>query len=367
MTHSPAETEHAAAHGQAHVHAHDHDHDHGHDHAHAHDHDDDHDHAHDHDDAHGHVHDHGHGHSHGHGHGHGHHHAPADFGRAFAIGIVLNLGFVVIEAIYGVLANSLALLADAGHNFSDVLSLALAWGASLLVKRMPTQRRTYGLRRSSILASLANALLLLIGIGAIAWEAVGRLGNPQPVSSGVVMWVAAIGIAINGFTAWLFASGRKGDVNIRGAFLHMAADAGISLGVVLAALAMRYTGWLWLDPVVSLGIVAAIAWGTWGLLVESLDLAMDAVPRHIDPGKVESWLASLDGVEAVHDLHIWGMSTTEVALTVHLLRPDATLDDALLARIQRGLRERFGIGHTTIQFELGDAAHPCGQAAESSI
>lgn len=328
-----------------------HDHDSGHDHGHDHGHDGDHRHAH------GHSHDHSHDHSHGHGHAH----APTDFGRAFAIGIALNAAFVVVEAIYGVLAHSLSLVADAGHNLSDVLSLLVAWGASALVKRVPTARRTYGMYRSSILASLFNALLLLIAIGAIAWEAVARLRAPEAVASGTVMAVAAIGIAVNGFSAWLFASGRKGDVNIRGAFLHMAADALISLGVVLAALAMRLTGWNWLDPVVSLAIVGAIAWGTWDLLRESLDLALDAVPRHIDPAQVDRWLAGLPGVQAVHDLHIWGMSTTQAALTVHLVKPDARIDDALLWRIRHELRERFGIAHATVQFELGSEVHPCTQ------
>jgi cobalt-zinc-cadmium efflux system protein len=342
----------------------DHDHDDHHDHG---THGDDHRRDHDHGKHHDHDHAHRNGHSHGHAGAHGHSHAPADFGRAFAIGIALNLGFVIVEVVYGVLANSLALVADAGHNLSDVLGLALAWVASVLVKRMPTQRRTYGLRRSSILVSLFNALVLLIGIGGIAWEAVQRLQHPAAVASGVVMTVAAIGIAINGITAWLFASGQQDDVNIRGAFLHMASDAAISLGVVLAALAMRLTGWLWLDPIVSLAIVVAIAYGTWGLLRESLDLALDAVPRRIDPERVEAWLADLPGVVAVHDLHIWGMSTTEAALTVHLVKPDATLDDALLARIHREMGERFGIGHVTVQFELGDAAHPCGQAPSSSV
>ena len=327
------------------------------------DHHDDHGHGHDRTKAAAQSRDHGHGHEHSHSHSH----APANFGRAFAIGIALNLGFVIVEAIYGWIAHSLALLADAGHNLSDVLGLVLAWGASILVRRIPSQRRTYGLRRSSILVSLFNAVILLFAIGAIAWEAIGRLGHPQPVASGIVMAVAAVGIAINGITAWLFAAGRTGDVNIRGAFLHMAADAAVSLGVVLAALAMRYTGWLWLDPVVSLAIVVVIAVGTWGLLRESLDLALDAVPDRIDPEQVEDWLASLPGVIAVHDLHIWGMSTTEAALTVHLVKPDARIDDALLARINKELRARFGIDHVTVQFELGDEAHPCGQAPVSAV
>jgi cobalt-zinc-cadmium efflux system protein len=317
-----------------------------------------------------HAHDHAghdHGHAHGHSHGHGHHHAPADFGRAFAIGIVLNLGFVIAEVIYGFLANSLSLVADAGHNLSDVMSLALAWIASVLVKRLPTRRRTYGLRRSSILVSLFNAVVLLTGIGAVAWEAMQRLRHPEPVSSGVVMAVAAVGIAVNGFTAWLFVAGREHDLNIRGAFLHMASDAMISLGVVVAAFAMRSTGWLWLDPVVSLLIVIAIAWGTWSLLRESLDLALDAVPRHIEPSDVTAYLEGLPGVVAVHDLHIWGISTTDAALTVHLVKPDASIDDALLARINHDLRERFRIGHVTVQFELGDEAHPCGVAGSKCV
>ncbi len=293
---------------------------------------------------------------------HAHHHAPTNFNRAFAVGIALNLGFVVVEAVFGAVAHSLALLADAGHNLSDVLGLVLAWGATVLVRRLPTKRRTYGLRRSSILASLINALLLLIAIGAIAWEAIQRLQHPQPVASAVVMGVAAAGILVNGITAWLFAAGRKGDLNIRSAFQHMAADAVVSLGVVLAALAMRFTGWLWLDPAVSLVIVVVIAVGTWGLLRDSVNLALDAVPQSIDPGQVETYLAALPGVTAVHDLHIWGMSTTDAAMTVHLVKPDASIDDALLARINADMHRLFHIDHTTVQFELGDAAHPCSQS-----
>lgn len=310
-----------------------------------------------------------HDHAHENGPAHGHDHVPKDFGKAFAIGIALNMAFVVTEAVYGYFANSLALLADAGHNLSDVLGLALAWGATILVRRLPTKRRTYGLRRSSILASLINAVLLLLAVGAIAWEAIGRFWHPEPVSSGTVMAVATVGIVINGITAWLFASGSKSDVNIRGAFLHMAADAAVSFGVVIAALAMRATGWLWLDPAVSLVIVIVIVItvGTWGLLRHSLDLAMDAVPPHINPNEVESYLAGLPGVVAVHDLHIWGMSTTEVALTVHLVKPDAQIDDALLTEIQHELHERFGIDHTTVQFEKGDAAHPCEQAPTTVV
>lgn len=296
-----------------------------------------------------------------------HDHAPKDFGKAFAVGIALNLAFVATETVYGFLANSLALLADAGHNLSDVLGLVLAWGATVLVKRVPTKRRTYGLRRSSILASLVNAVLLLIAVGVIAWEAFGRFQHPEPIASGIVMSVAGVGVMINGITAWLFVSGSKSDVNIRGAFLHMAADAAVSVGVMIAALAMRATGWSWLDPTVSLLIVIVITTGTWGLLRHSLDLAMDAVPPHIHPDEVERYFEGLPGVVAVHDLHIWGMSTTEVALTVHLVKPDAQIEDALLAEIQRELLERFGIDHTTVQFELGDTAHPCGQAPNNAI
>lgn len=306
-------------------------------------------------------------HDHDHAHASGHGDTPRDFGKAFAIGIGLNLVFVATEAVYGMLANSLALLADAGHNLSDVLGLALAWGATVLVKRLPTKRRTYGLRRSSIMASLINAVLLLVAVAVIAWEAIVRFQHPQPIASGIVMAVAGVGVVINGITAWLFVAGSRSDVNIRGAFLHMAADAAVSVGVVLAALAMRATGWLWLDPTVSLLIVVVITVGTWGLLRQSLDLVMDAVPAHIHPDEVERYFEGLPGVVAVHDLHIWGMSTTEVALTVHLVKPDAQIEDALLAKIQHELHELFGIDHTTVQFELGDAAHPCGQAAVTAV
>ena len=291
--------------------------------------------------------------------GHGHSHGPANYGRAFAFGVALNLLFVGIEALYGWLSNSLSLLADAGHNLSDVLGLVLAWVATVLAQRVPTARRTYGLRRSSILASLGNALLLLAAVTGIGWEAIVRLRDPQPIASGTVMMVASIGILINGLTAWLFASGSKSDLNVRGAFLHMAADAAVSAGVVLAALAMRYTGWLWLDPVTSLAIAVVITVGTWGLLRDSIDLSLDAVPRHIDPAAVEAFLRTLPGVVAVHDLHIWAMSTTEVALTVHLVKPDARVDDALLERIGHELAERFAIGHATVQLELGEGDYAC--------
>lgn len=294
--------------------------------------------------------------------GRGHSHAPANYNMAFAAGIALNTVFIVAEVVYGLRAHSLALVADAGHNLSDVLGLLLAWGAVALSRRLPTKRYTYGLRRSSILAALFNAMLLLIAVGGIAWEAVLRFAHPQPVVGGTVIVVAGIGIAINGATALLFMSGSKGDLNIRGAFLHMAADAGVSLGVVLAGVAIGVTGWLWLDPAVSLAIVAVITAGTWGLLRDSVNLALDAVPGDIDILAVQSFLESLPGVTEVHDLHIWAMSTTEPALTAHLVLPGLTDDDALLARACRELHDRFGIEHATLQLEHGDQRHPCDLA-----
>jgi cobalt-zinc-cadmium efflux system protein len=311
------------------------------------------DHAH-HDHPHGHDH---HDHDgHGHGHSHGHVHAPASFGTAFTIGIALNTGFVLLEAVYGLLAGSIALVADAGHNLADVLGLVLAWWASSLTQKAPSARRTYGFKRSSILASLINAVVLLVGVGGIAVEAVRRLGEPAAVDGDTVMWVAGIGILVNGFTAFLFMSGRKDDLNIRGAFLHMASDAVVSLGVVLAGLVIAATGWLWLDPAVSLIIAAIIVIGTWSLLKESLDMALDAVPPGIDPGKVETYLKGLPGVVAVHDLHIWAMSTTETALTAHLVRPGGGLDDALLDCAAEDLAKQFRIAHSTFQVEEGDGA-----------
>ena len=319
----------------------------------------------------GHGHDHAHGsggqdHAHSHAH-HGHAHGPANYNRAFAIGIGLNTGFVIFEAYYGFVGNSLALLADAGHNLGDVLSLIMAWGAATLAKRRPTERRTYGLRRTSILASLANALLLLVAVGGIAWEAVQRLGKPEPVVETTVIVVALIGIGINAATAMMFMSGRKGDINIQGAFMHMAADAAVSLGVVLAAVAMMFTGWLWLDPATSLVIAIVITVGTWSLLRESVNLALDAVPRGVDRQKVERFLAGQPGVTEVHDLHIWAMSTTEVALTAHLVRPGATVDDGFLASMCRDLREHFGVQHATIQIEAGDPRYPCHLAPADTV
>ena len=297
-------------------------------------------------------HDHHHGHSHQ---GHGHHHAPPDSARAFAIGIVLNTGFVALEAIAGLLSGSVALLADAGHNLSDVLGLLIAWGGATLAKRPPSPRYTYGLGGSSILAALANAVLLLAASGAIAWEAVRRFADPPPVPGAAVMAVAAVGILVNGGTALLFARGRAGDINLRGAYLHMMADAAVSAAVVGAGLAIWWTGARWIDPLASLGVVAVILLSTWGLLKESLAMAMAAVPAGIDPVAVEHALAARPGVAAVHDLHIWPMSTTEVALTAHLVMPAGHPGDAFLGELQHALAHDFGIGHATVQIETGTA------------
>ena len=296
------------------------------------------------------------GHSHGndthgiHTHG-GHHHGPARYDRSFALGALLNIGFVGVEAVYGLLANSTALLADAGHNLSDVMGLLLAWGAVWLGRRLPKGRYTYGFGNASILASLLNAMILLIAVGAILLEAATRLVQPEPVAETTVMVVAVIGIVVNSWTAWLFIGGQKQDINLRGAYLHMVADAAVSVGVVLAALAIRFTGWFWLDPVTSIVIALVIVAGTWGLLRDSVRLAMNAVPDGIDRSEVERYLAGLPGVAAVHDLHIWPISTTETALTAHLVRPGMNQDDALLLEISSVLKDRFGIGHATIQVE----------------
>jgi cobalt-zinc-cadmium efflux system protein len=315
----------------------------------------------------GHRHDHGHGHAHAHDHarGHGHDHAPASFGRAFALGVALNLGFVIVEAVFGILSNSVALLADAGHNVGDVLALAVAWLASELVKRAPTARFSYGLRGSSILAALFNAVFLLVIVGAVSWEAVRRLGAPEPVAGQTVMIVAAVGIVVNAVTAWLFAGG-KGDINVRGAFVHMASDAVVSAGVVVAGFVIMMTGWLWLDPVVSLVINAAIVWATWGLLRDSLGMAMAAAPSTIDPAAVRAFLAGQPGVASIHDLHIWAMSTTEVALTCHLVMPAGHPGDDFLHRLAAELAGEFRIGHSTAQIEI-DPACACALAPDEVV
>ncbi|BES72350.1 cation diffusion facilitator family transporter [Marinobacter nanhaiticus D15-8W] len=301
--------------------------------------------------AHSHSHQQGHSHGHAHGHhAHGHSHGTPN-SRAFAIGIALNVIFVVVEAVYGVLADSMALLADAGHNLSDVLGLMLAWGAAWLAQRQATKWRTYGLKKTTILAALLNALVLMFAIGGIAWESIRRFANPAEVAGTTVIVVALVGVVINTATMMLFMRGQKEDLNIRGAFLHMAADAGISLGVAVAGGLILWTGLQWIDPVVSLAIVVVILIGTWGLLRESLNLSLDAVPSGIDPDQVREMLVDLPGVEDVHHVHIWGMSTTENALTAHLVKPDPHSDDALLETLEGRLRKEFNISHVTIQWE----------------
>lgn len=304
------------------------------------------------------AHHHSHRHGHGHDHGHGHSHGPADFGRAFALGIGLNLAFVAVEVAFGLIAGSVALLADAGHNLSDVLGLALAWGGATLARRPPSRRFTYGLRGTTILAALANSLLLMVALGAILLESVQRLVDPQPVAAPTVIIVAAVGVVINVATALLFARGRKGDLNIRGAYLHMAADAGVSAGVVVAGLVIMATGALWIDPVTSLLIAAIIFWSGWGLMKEAVTLSLAGVPAGIDSDAVAETLSALPDVERVHDLHIWPMSTTETVLTAHLIVRGGHPGDAFLADARLLLRERFGIGHVTLQVETGGVT-PC--------
>lgn len=296
-----------------------------------------------------------------------HHHAPSNFGWAFAIGVGLNAAFVAIELSAGLWAGSLALVADAGHNLSDVLGLLLAWGASYLVRRKPSGRRTYGFRRTSILAALGNAILLLVAVGAIAWEAVHRFVQPEAVASAAIIWVAAAGVAVNTVTALLFLRGRHHDLNIRGAFLHMAADAAVSLGVVIGGIVISRTGWTWIDPTMSLIIAAVIAISTWDLLWQSLNLALDTVPPNVDLELVRGYLAGLPGVTAVHDLHIWALSTTETALTVHLVKREALVDDDWLGGIADELHERFGIEHPTIQIETGQGSHSCRLAPDDVV
>ena len=290
--------------------------------------------------------------------GHSHDHAPADMGRAFAVGVVLNSIFVAVEVAAGFWTGSLALLADAGHNLSDVLALLLAWGAVALAKRAPTARRTYGLRKATILASLTNAILLMLAVGAIVSESIQRFAQPATVSTGIVMLSAGLGIVINTATALMFMRGSQSDLNVRGAFLHMASDAAVSLAVVIGAGVIALTGREWIDPLLSLGIAAVIVLGTWGLLKDSMNMALDAAPKGVDVGKVRDWLAGLPGVEEVHDLHIWAMSTTETALTAHVIRPAIDDGDSFLHAACEGLAARFNIGHATLQVER-DAAHAC--------
>jgi len=317
---------------------------------------------------HKHVHDHHHQDG---GHQAHHHHAPPpDAGnpaRAYLVGFALNLIFVVIEATMGVVSNSLALLADAGHNLSDLLGLAVAWAALLLSRRRPSIRFTYGLRGSSIWAALFNSLVLLVACGGIAWEALQRLQHPSPVPAMTLIAVATIGVVINTATALMFMRGREKDLNRRGVFLHMAADAAISLGVVIAGGLIMLTGWLWLDAAISLVIVAVIVAGTWGLLKDAVNMALHAVPAGINPTDVRTYLFSLPGVQDVHDLHIWAMSTTETALTAHLAIPGERPNDAFYAEVCNTLEQRFGIHHSTIQVERGDGDALCRQAPDDVV
>jgi cobalt-zinc-cadmium efflux system protein len=297
---------------------------------------------------------------------HSHGHTQSSYGRAFAIGIALNLAYVGGEAVAGIVSGSLALLADAGHNLGDVLGLSLSWGAAVLSRRQPSGRFTYGLRSTSILAALANAIILLVVTGGIAWEAIWRISHPVQVASGIVVAVAAIGIFVNGGTALLFTSGST-DLNVKSAFLHLAADALVTAGVVAAGIVIWLTNWLWLDPVVSLVVSAVIVFGTWGLLKSAIRLALDAVPEGLDAAAVRAHLLAVPGVAGLHDLHIWGMSTTETALTCHLIMPDGHPGDTVLNEMAQQLHHRFGIQHATIQIELADSDEACALTPEHVV
>ena len=315
-------------------------------------------HSHSQDPAHNHGHDHAHGKGHAHGHhgqkhgAHGHDHAPKDFGRAFAIGLTLNIGFVIAEVVYGILGNSMALLADAGHNVGDVLGLIVAWAGMTLAKRGPTARFTFGLGKSSVLAALLNAMFLLVAVGAITFEAIQRLLNPEPVATTMVMMVAAAGVVVNGVTALMFASGSKSDINIRGAFLHMAADAGISAGVVIAGAVIAFTGLVWIDPAMSLVLNGVIIWGTWGLLKSAGAMALSGVPHEIEIEDVRATLLRLPDVREVCDLHIWALSTRDIAMSCHLVMPAGHPGDAFLTEAARVMKARFEINHPTFQIDF---------------
>jgi cobalt-zinc-cadmium efflux system protein len=307
-------------------------------------------------------HDHDH---HAHSHGHHHDHTPDHFGAAFAVATTLNLALVIGQVWYGLAANSLALLADAGHNFGDVMGLVLAWGAIAIANWKPSNRFTYRMQAASILSAFANGVILLVATGAIAWEAIRRFSEPQPVASTTVMVVAALAVIVNGVSAWLLSRGSKGDLNVRGAFLHMLGDAGVSVAVILAALGIELTGWQWLDPAASLLIAVVILWGTWGLLREAIRLTLNAAPREIDPHDVRLYLAGLPQVESVHDLHIWAMSTKETALSCHLVTPQGHPGDDFLKAVAHELEHRFDIGHATVQIELGAGA--CSLQCEKAV
>ena len=300
-------------------------------------------------------------------HNHHNHNRTPRHNRSFAIGIILNTLFSITEAGFGIISNSMALVADAGHNFSDVLSLLLAWGASYLATKKPTPRRTYGFRRITILASIASGVLLLVAIGAITLESVERFRSPQQVGGMTIIVVAGIGTVINLITAYMFMDDYRKDLNIKGAYLHMLADAGVSAGVVISGIIIMITGWLVLDPLISILIVLVILAGTWGLLKDSINLAIDTVPKDINPGEVSEYLSGLPGVSSVHDLHIWAMSTTEVALTAHLIMPGWKTDDRFLNRVCEELKNNFGIDHSTIQIENGEEGEPCNQSVPESL
>lgn len=310
--------------------------------------------------------------NHHHHHGNHTHHAHAHEAvdpaqRAFAVGVTLNLLFVAVEVFFGFMANSLALLADAGHNFSDVIGLLIAWGAIALARRKPSARFTYGLRSSTIMAALANAMILLVAVGGIVWEGLYRLTAPETVNGSTMIWVALLGVLINIGTAVMLQQGSKHDINVRGAFLHMVADAAVSLGVVLAGLAMLWLGWLWLDGAVSILIAGVILWSTWGLFRESINLALHAAPSHVDTVLVRDFLAGLSGVAEVHDLHIWAMSTSEIALTAHLLMPSGHPGDAFMSEVSDSLGKHFHIHHATLQIEIGNGELPCRLAPDDVV
>jgi len=293
---------------------------------------------------------------------HHHHHAAPDYNRAFAVGVVLNVGFVLIEVFYGVMANSLALITDAGHNLSDVMGLLLAWGANYLSTKQPSARRTYGYSRATILASMFSALLLLAAVALISWEAINRFFAPSEPVGQTIMVVAGVGVLINAVTAWFFVSGKDHDLNIRGAYLHMAADALVSLGVVVSGFVIWKFGLKWFDPLSSLLIAVVIFWSTWGLLRDSMNLAIDGVPRNVDPKVVRDWLSAQPGVDGMHDLHIWPISTTETALTVHLLMSNPPEDDEFLHHLASQIQDQFKISHATFQIERGGYKHACRQS-----
>ena len=305
-------------------------------------------------------------HDHSHSHAHHHHdHTPDHFGWTFGLATALNIALVIGQVWYGLAANSLALLADAGHNLGDVMGLLLAWGAIIIANWRPSNRFTYRLHAASILSAVANGVILLVATGAIVWEAIRRFSEPEPIASTTVIVVAALAVVVNGLSAWLLSRGGKSDLNVRGAFLHMAADAGVSVAVIVAALGIMLTGWQWLDPVASLLIAAVILWGTWGLLRESIRLTLNAAPRDVDPIDVRQYLAGLPEVAGVHDLHIWAMSTKETALSCHLVTPAGHPGDEFLQHVAHELHHRFDIGHATLQIELSPGA--CSLQCESRV